>query len=65
MLGELLTSLHDDGRISGLGSLLDLLLNELTRPLFDLLVFAYLYWMLMNPQMQAGTSHVSRSIHIH
>jgi hypothetical protein len=41
-----------------------MLLNELTRSLFDLLVFAHLYWMLMNPQMQAGTSHISRSIHI-
>jgi hypothetical protein len=41
-----------------------MLLNELTRPLFDLLVFAHLYWMLMNPQMQAGTSHISRSIHL-
>jgi hypothetical protein len=51
-------------KISGLGSPLDLLLNELTCPLFDLLVFAHLYWMFMNPQMQAGSSHISRSIYI-
>ena len=34
------------------------------RPLFDLLVFAHLYRMVMNSQMQAGMKHVSGSIYI-
>ena len=34
------------------------------RPIFGLLVFAHLYRMLMNSQMQAGMCYISGSIHI-
>jgi hypothetical protein len=40
------------------------LLNELTRPFLDLLVFTNLHRMLMKPQMHASTSHVSGSKYI-